>query len=47
MKRLLVCIEILAMIALTALNIAYCSGPEPDVIYPMTNQHIEWTYAGK
>ena len=20
-------------------------GPEPDVEYPMTNQHIEWTYA--
>ena len=21
--------------------------PEPDVSYPMTNQHIEWTWAGK
>ena len=20
---------------------------EPDVVYPMTNQHIEWTYAMK
>ena len=20
---------------------------EPDVVYPMTNQHIEWTYALK
>ena len=47
MKKVLICIEVLAMIALTAINLACSSGPKPDVIYPMANQHIEWTYAGK
>lgn len=22
-------------------------GTEPDAVYPMANQHIEWTWAGK
>ena len=32
---------------LVVLNLAYRPGPEPDVVYPMANQHIEWYYAGK
>lgn len=32
---------------LAVLNLTVKSGPEPDAIYPMCNQHIEWTYAGK
>lgn len=33
--------------ALVVLNLTCQTGPEPDVIYPMANQHIEWHYAGK
>ena len=35
------------VVALVVLNLAYNPGPEPDVVFPMANQGIEWTYAGK
>ena len=41
-------IAVLALVAgLIILNLAYHPGPEPDLILPMCNQHIEWHYAGK
>ena len=36
----------LAVVVLAVLNMVYSPGPEPDVVYEMTNKHIEWTYAG-
>lgn len=35
------------VVVLAVLNLAYNPGPEPDKVFPMCNQHIEWTYAGK
>lgn len=43
MKRLIMIASILAVIALAVLNLTYQFGPKPDVVYPMANQHIEWT----
>lgn len=40
-------LSVLSVITLAVLNLTYKDGPEPDVIYPMCNQHIEWHYAGK
>ena len=35
-------LSILAAVALAILNVSYQFGPEPDVVYPMANQHIQW-----
>ena len=43
MKKLL----LILIIGLAILNLTYKSEVRPDVVYPMTNQHIEWHYAGK
>lgn len=40
-------IVLLVVVGLVILNLAYKPGPEPDIILPMANQHIEWHYAGK
>ena len=45
--KIIMWIVSLAIVALAVLNLTYRFGPEPDVIYPMTNQLIEWHYAGK
>ena len=37
----------LAVIALVILNLTVEPRTEPDLVLPMANQHIEWTYAGK
>ena len=47
MRKALLVVSILAVVALGILNLTYRFGPEPDVVIPMANQHIEWTYAGK
>lgn len=47
MKKIVLTVSVLAVIALTVLNLAYSSELQPDVVYPMTNQHITWRYAGK
>ena len=44
MKKVMV-ITWLAVAALAVLNLTYHPVPDPDVIYPMANQNIEWTYA--
>ena len=46
MKKLAVAVWAIVAV-LAVLNLAVKFGPEPDVIYPMCNQHIEWHYAGK
>lgn len=47
MQKVLMWISILAVVALAALNLTFNFGPEPNVTFPMANQHIDWTYAGK
>jgi hypothetical protein len=47
MKKVIMWLSIMAVIALAVLNMTYSFGPEPDVVYPMANQRIEWHYAGK
>lgn len=47
MRKFLLILSVLAVIALAVLNLTYPFGPEPDIICPMANRHIEWTYAGK
>ena len=47
LKKILLILSVLAVIALAVLNLAYHDGPEPDAVYPMANQRIQWKYAGK
>ena len=47
MRRILLILSVLAVIALAVLNLTWDFGPKPDAVYQMANQHIEWTYAGK
>ena len=47
MQKIIMRLTILAVIVLAVLNLVYPFGPEPDAVYPMTNQHITWHYAGK
>ena len=47
MKRILTIIPVIAVIVLVILNLTYKPGPEPDAVFPMANQNIEWYYAGK
>ena len=42
MSKAIMWLSILAAVALAVLNMVYPFGPEPDVVYPMANQHIEW-----
>ena len=44
MQKTIMAIAIIAVIALTILNLVW-KDPEPDAVFPMANQHIEWTYA--
>lgn len=47
MKKFLTVALVAAVVALAVLNLTYRFEPEPDAVFPMTNQHIEWHYAGK
>ena len=47
MKKALLVVSILAVVVLGILNLTYHFGPEPDIVIPMANRNIEWTYAGK
>ena len=47
MRKLIMWISIIAVIALAVLNLTYKDRIEPDAVYPMTNSKIEWHYAGK
>lgn len=39
--------SVLLVIVLAVMNLAYNASPEPDVVFEMANQRIEWHYAGK
>ena len=45
MKKAIAVWAVVAVLAV--LNLVYDPGPEPDAVFPMANQHIDWTYAGK
>lgn len=47
MRKAVMWLTILSVIALAVLNLTYQFGPEPDAVYPMANKRIEWRYAGK
>lgn len=47
MRKLAMILSILAVVALSILNLTYSNEPKPDMVFPMANQHIEWHYAGK
>ena len=47
MQKKLMILAILAVVALTVLNLTYKDGLEPDIECPMANKHITWHYAGK
>jgi hypothetical protein len=42
MQKAILAISIIALIAMVILNLAVKTGPEPDEVFPMANQHIEW-----
>ena len=42
MRKLLMWISILAVVALAVLNLTFQDGIEPDTVYPMANQKIIW-----
>ena len=42
MRKILMIATIIAVVALTVLNLTYQDGIEPDVVYPFANQHITW-----
>jgi hypothetical protein len=44
-QKVLLAISVIALAAMIWLNATYDPWPEPDVVCPMANQHIEWTYA--
>ena len=43
MRKIALVVSILAVVALAVLNLTYRNELEPDVVYEMANQHIEWT----
>lgn len=47
MKKFMMILSVLAVIALAVLNLVYPFGPEPDAVYPMANRNITWYYANK
>lgn len=47
MRKFIMVVSLLAVVALWILNATYDFGPKPDAIYEMANKHIEWHYAGK
>lgn len=42
MKKVLMWLSILTVVALAVLNIAYQPETTADAVYPMANQRIEW-----
>ena len=43
MKRMIpMILAILTLAAMVTINLTWDFSPEPDVVYPMCNQRIEW-----
>ena len=47
MRKVVTVVLMVALTALTVLNLTYRTGPEPDEVYEMCNRNIRWYYAGK
>lgn len=47
MRKVLMIISILAVIAMAVIDLTYDDRIKPDAEYPMVNQHITFGYAGK
>lgn len=47
MRKILLAVSVIAVIALSVLELTYRDTVKPDVVYDMANQRIEWYYAGK
>ena len=47
MRKVIMILSVLAVIALAVLNLTWQFGPEPDIVCPMANRNIVWYYAGK
>ena len=47
LEQFVLIFSLVALVAAIGVNLFVRTGPEPDVVYRMANQHIEWTYAGK
>ena len=43
MRKIVLAVSIIAVIAMAVLNLTYSNELKPDVVYPIANQHIEWT----
>ena len=46
MKKLMIFAILLALV-MAVVDLTYDAGTEADVVCPMANRHIEWTYFGK
>ena len=48
-RRFILAIIVIALVFIAGMVTRACEADKPDwdVEYPMANQHIEWTYAGK
>ena len=44
-QKVLLAISVIALAAMIWLNTTYEFGPEPDVVCPMANRNIEFSYA--
>lgn len=42
MRKFLLAVSVLAVVALTVLNLTFDFSLKPDEVYPMTNQKISW-----
>ena len=42
MKRVLMILSILAVVALAVINLTYDDRIKPDEVFPMANQRITW-----
>ena len=47
MRKVLMIISILAVIAMAVIDLTYDGRIKPDAEYQMVNQHITFGYAGK
>ena len=47
MRKVLMIISILAVIAMAVIDLTYDDRIKPDTEYPIANQHITFGYAGK
>ena len=44
-QKVVMAIMLVLVAVFAVIDFTYKTGPEPDVVCTMANQHIEWTYA--